>query len=240
MGIPYIEAYEEADSQIAGLCKYHDSKISGVITDDADILVYGGHSIFTEVNLREGTVNEINLQRIITYMQTYCTDFTHLSFIDLCVLLGSDYLDGIKGVTKEIVINTFILSNLSIIDTVNNLAMVYKLIIPEKFIDNALKISLNYRNASIYDPSILDISLKSPNIIKYLEFITTKEIADMNDVKKSLEKINNNYNIYLIMKNYHKDNKNDKYKSFSGYQHKYASKTIKKRVFDNDRKMISV
>lgn len=225
MGIPYVEAYQEADSQIAGICKYYDSKIGGVITDDADILVYGGHTILTEINLRDGTVNEINLYKIINYLKTFSEAFTQSSFIDLCVLLGSDYLDGIKGVTKESIFDTFIKSNLSIRETITNLAITNKLMISEKFIRDVENISSNYRNASIYDPSILDISLKSPDIINYIEFVTIKEIISRDEIKKSLEKINNNYNVYLVIKNHYR---NDKYRSFSGYQYKHASKAVKK------------
>jgi flap endonuclease-1 len=90
-GISFMDAKHEADSQLAYLSKIN--AIDGIITNDYDILTFGGVKII--VNLFDyiyktnnycKTAYEINLNTVLFYL-----DITFNSFIDLCILMGTDY-----------------------------------------------------------------------------------------------------------------------------------------------------
>jgi flap endonuclease-1 len=103
MGIPYIVAPGEADVVCAWLCARHDPDgkryAKGVCSDDSDILALGAPYLFKDM-LRYMNQNKdvkvISLHRALTKMNITMEQFT-----DLCVLLGCDYCDNIKGIGSK-------------------------------------------------------------------------------------------------------------------------------------------
>ncbi|ESN98606.1 hypothetical protein HELRODRAFT_66570 [Helobdella robusta] len=94
MGVPFIDAPCEAEAQCASLVK--SGKVYAVGTEDMDALTFGAsvvlrHLTFSEA--RKMPIKEFHLERILMDMQ-----FTIDEFIDLCILLGCDYCDSIKGI----------------------------------------------------------------------------------------------------------------------------------------------
>ncbi|XP_022344377.2 flap endonuclease 1-like [Crassostrea virginica] len=94
MGIPYIEAPGEAEAQCAALVKA--GKVYATGTEDMDALTFG-----TTVLLRNLTVAEARKLPIKEYHYNRVLEELGLSkdeFIDLCILLGCDYCDSIRGI----------------------------------------------------------------------------------------------------------------------------------------------
>lgn len=99
MGIPYIVAPGEADVVCAWLAARHDSNgnryVKGVCSDDSDMLALGAPYLFKDM-LRFMNKNKpikvISLNKALVKM-----NLSMDQFIDLCVLLGTDYCDNIKG-----------------------------------------------------------------------------------------------------------------------------------------------
>ncbi|MGB3457193.1 MAG: hypothetical protein WBA35_12605 [Litorimonas sp.] len=82
-GLPVIQSINKADPQCAaldilGLC-------DGVISDDNDMLVYGAKRII-KISFKSGTCIEIERDCILEAL-----DLSYVEFVDLCMLLGSDY-----------------------------------------------------------------------------------------------------------------------------------------------------
>jgi flap endonuclease-1 len=100
MGIPYIVAPGEADVVCAWLAARTDSNgkryVKGVCSDDSDMLPLGAPYLFKDM-LRFMSKNKpvkiISLSKTLVKM-----NLTMNQFIDLCVLLGTDYCDSIKGI----------------------------------------------------------------------------------------------------------------------------------------------
>ncbi len=95
MGIPYIIAPEEADSQCAELVK--SGIADGVLTEDMDIMTFGATKIYRNLTsytkdkymiLMDDVLNELKLN----YEQ----------FIELCLLFGCDYTDLVSNLQKTI------------------------------------------------------------------------------------------------------------------------------------------
>lgn len=88
MGVAYIDAPEEADSQCAWLAK--EGLVDAVLTEDMDILTFGSPYIIRNLTSYKKQPIEISLEKIKTKF-----GWTHENFIDFCILLGCDYCEHI-------------------------------------------------------------------------------------------------------------------------------------------------
>jgi flap endonuclease-1 len=88
MGVPYINAPEEADSQCAWLAK--NGYVDAVLTEDMDILTFGSPYIIRNLTSFKRNPIEISLNNIKNKF-----NWTHTQFIEFCILLGCDYCEHI-------------------------------------------------------------------------------------------------------------------------------------------------
>jgi flap endonuclease-1 len=100
MGIPYINAPEEADSQCAYLAKI--GFVEGVLTEDMDILTFGSTKIIRNLTSHKVPTTEIVLDNLLNHL-----DLNHEEFIDFCILLGCDYCNGISEYKPNIIYEYF-------------------------------------------------------------------------------------------------------------------------------------
>ncbi|CAL1285465.1 unnamed protein product [Larinioides sclopetarius] len=94
MGVPYVEAPCEAEAQCAALVKA--GKVYATATEDMDGLTFGStvllrHMTFSEA--RKMPIKEFHLNRVLDEL-----GLNQDEFIDLCILLGCDYCESIKGI----------------------------------------------------------------------------------------------------------------------------------------------
>ncbi|KAF5862649.1 Elongation of fatty acids protein 2 [Aspergillus alliaceus] len=94
MGIPYIDAPTEAEAQCAVLARA--GKVYAAASEDMDTLCFEApillrHLTFSEQ--RKEPIQEIHLSRALEGL-----DMDRNQFIDLCILLGCDYLEPIPKV----------------------------------------------------------------------------------------------------------------------------------------------
>eukprot|EP01125_Pyxidicula_operculata_P018621 TRINITY_DN6628_c0_g1_i2.p1 TRINITY_DN6628_c0_g1~~TRINITY_DN6628_c0_g1_i2.p1 ORF type:complete len:403 (+),score=103.78 TRINITY_DN6628_c0_g1_i2:169-1209(+) len=94
MGVPVIQAPCEAEAQCAALCKA--GKVWGTGSEDMDSLACGTPVLIRRLTFSEARkepIMEIHLDRVLKGL-----DLTMEQFIDLCILLGSDYSEKIRGI----------------------------------------------------------------------------------------------------------------------------------------------
>ncbi|XP_070575366.1 flap endonuclease 1-like [Ptychodera flava] len=94
MGIPYIDAPCEAEAQCAELVKA--GKVYATATEDMDSLTFGSNVVIRHLTFSEARkmpIQEYHLSRIESEL-----GLSHDEFIDLCILLGCDYCDSIRGI----------------------------------------------------------------------------------------------------------------------------------------------
>ncbi|KAI9745354.1 MAG: Elongation of fatty acids protein 2, partial [Chaenotheca gracillima] len=94
MGVPYLVAPTEAEAQCAVLCRA--GKVYAAASEDMDTLSFDSpillrHLTFSEQ--RKEPIQEIHLDKVLAGL-----DMDMTQFIDLCILLGCDYLDPIPGI----------------------------------------------------------------------------------------------------------------------------------------------
>lgn len=91
-GFPYIISPEEADSQCAYLIK--KNYVDYIISDDMDLLLFGCNKI-----IRRFTISKHKKMELITLSKvTNSMNMSMDSFIQLGILLGSDYAETVKGI----------------------------------------------------------------------------------------------------------------------------------------------
>lgn len=92
MGIPVIDAPEEADSQAASLAKR--KMVYGVASEDMDLLTFGTPFLLRNFSLsKKKKIMRYDLKKILEGFEMDMNQF-----IDLCILLGCDYLPTIGGI----------------------------------------------------------------------------------------------------------------------------------------------
>jgi flap endonuclease-1 len=98
MGVPYIIAPTEAEAQCAVLARA--GKVYAAASEDMDTLTFNSpvllrHLTFSEQ--RKEPIQEIHLDRVLEGLEMELDQF-----IDLCILLGCDYVDPVKGIGPKV------------------------------------------------------------------------------------------------------------------------------------------
>ncbi|XP_023245415.1 flap endonuclease 1 [Copidosoma floridanum] len=94
MGIPYIDAPCEAEAQCAAMVKA--GKVYATATEDMDALTFGCNVLLRRLTFSEARkmpIQEIQYDKVLNGL-----GLTKEEFIDLCIMLGCDYTQSIKGV----------------------------------------------------------------------------------------------------------------------------------------------
>ena len=94
MGVPVITAPCEAEAQAAALAKAGVVYAAG--TEDMDALTFATPVLIrklTFANASKSMLQSLNYQKALEGLE-----LSHPQFVDLCILLGCDYCDSIKGV----------------------------------------------------------------------------------------------------------------------------------------------
>ncbi|KAG5638850.1 hypothetical protein H0H81_009401 [Sphagnurus paluster] len=94
MGIPVVIAPSEAEAQCAELAR--GGKVYAAGSEDMDTLTFSAPILFRHLTFSEAKkqpISEINLQAALDGLKMDMSQF-----VDLCLLLGCDYLEPIKGV----------------------------------------------------------------------------------------------------------------------------------------------
>ena len=175
LGINYIIAPEEADSQCATLSYYND-KVAGIISDDTDILVFGGKKLIKNFNIKTKTFEEYSNTDILNFIIEKANEvrtkhnldlinnISHKDFITYCILLGNDYLDSIKYLKYDRIFEILVLCDFDIIRfinyiKINNIDIKYTY--NEEYLDNYLEkfndVYNYYLNSRVFDNTELVI-----------------------------------------------------------------------------------
>lgn len=90
-GIPYITAPMEAEAQCAELLKLN--LVDGIVTDDSDCFLFGGDKVYKNMFNQKQYVECYSMSDIDARL-----GLNQDKLIELGLMLGSDYTEGIKGI----------------------------------------------------------------------------------------------------------------------------------------------
>ena len=90
LGVPCYQADGEAEGLCAFLAK--TGVVDAVLSEDTDVLAYGTPFFLSKLDLKTEEVMLTAFQDLLTSM-----NFTEEQFRDMCILLGCDYNERVKG-----------------------------------------------------------------------------------------------------------------------------------------------
>lgn len=93
-GIDYLYAEGEAESACSVLNQ--TNQVFGIITDDTDVLAYGGTRLIYKIDLENKTCIEVDHADILNAIS-----FTREMFLDFCIMCGTDYNKTIPRIGIE-------------------------------------------------------------------------------------------------------------------------------------------
>lgn len=167
MGVPYVNAPEEADSQCAWLAE--QNLVDAVLTEDMDILTFGSPKIIRNLTSQNKKPVVICLDKIKKKF-----GWSHNNFIEICVLLGCDYSDHITDISFLKLFHEY-QKNKDIHKVLNKL---------HKKIE--VKNSISYFKNPIIDKNITDLNLKEINIENLENLLVNKYGLIKYKIKKKI------------------------------------------------------
>lgn len=200
LGIPYIREDGEADLYCAPLMKC--GNITGVITNDTDLLVFGIDKILKNFSGNK-LVEEISLDKVYSNIITKINDINMLHskpiikdldksvlreiLIDLSILLGCDYTPHIKGIRIEQLFEKYVLENFDMYKTVNHFEKIID--IPINFMERAEEAKKYYLHSDSikFGPDI--IKHNKPDKEKIYDFLHKKNNISESHANNFLKEI---------------------------------------------------
>jgi len=163
MGIPYVDAPEEADSELAYLCR--ENMVYAVLTEDMDILTFGSPRIIRNLSSNKKPPIEIELSSTLDKL-----NINYEQFIELCILFGCDYCQHFNNITNTKIYDTYIKYN-NIEKTIEKLKIDgYN--IPDNFeYKEAKQYFINYNNSPVLPEKL---KLKNPDTDALLNILVNK------------------------------------------------------------------
>ncbi|CAD7088043.1 unnamed protein product [Hermetia illucens] len=163
MGVPFIESPCEAEAQCAAMVK--SGKVYATATEDMDALTFGSsimlrHLTFSEA--RKMPVKEYFYEKVLKGFE-----LNEKEFIDLCILLGCDYCDSIKGIGPKRAVE--LINQYRNIETIIDNIDKSKYPIPEDW--NYQVARELFVSPEITDPNEIELKWVEPDeegIVKYL------------------------------------------------------------------------
>lgn len=163
MGVPYVDAPCEAEAQCAALVKA--GKVYATATEDMDALTFGSNVLLRHLTFSEARkmpVQEFNYEKILKGFE-----LTRDEFIDLCILLGCDYCDSIRGIGPKKAIE--LINKYRCIETILENIDTKKYIVPEDW--NYQQARELFKEPDVANAESLELKWEEPDeegLVKYL------------------------------------------------------------------------
>jgi len=181
MGVPVVEAPCEAEATCAALCKA--GKVYATATEDMDSLTLGTpllirHLTFSEA--RKIPIKEISLARVLDGLR-----LTEDQFIDMCILLGCDYCESIKGIGPK---KSFeLIQKYKCIEEIIKHLDTKKYTVPENFPYEAVRDL--FKNPEVTDPATVEFKWGDPDEEGLKKFLVDEKGFNEKRVADSIEKL---------------------------------------------------
>ncbi|KAJ3325960.1 Elongation of fatty acids protein 2 [Boothiomyces sp. JEL0866] len=181
MGIPWINAPCEAEAQCAALAKA--GKVYGVGSEDMDTLTFGAPVLLRHLTFSEAKkmpISEIHFQKILEGLE-----FTHDEFIDLCILLGCDYCDSIRGIGPHRAVQ--LMKEHRSIEKILKTLDSKKYPVPENWpYQEARKL---FKDPEVTDPTTVELKWKAPDEEGIVSFLVNEKQFNEERVRKTVQRM---------------------------------------------------
>ncbi|KAI9254452.1 PIN domain-like protein [Phascolomyces articulosus] len=185
MGIPYVEAPCEAEAQCAELAK--SGLVYAAASEDMDTLTFGTPTLLRHLTFSEARkmpIDEIHLDKALEGLGMDTSQFT-----DLCILLGCDYVDSIKGVGPSRAFN-LIKEYKSIDEAIEHLPEKLRENVPEDWkFSEAREL---FVKPDVKPGKEIDLKWDAPDVEGVVDFMVKEKGFSEDRIRKSCEKLTKN------------------------------------------------
>jgi flap endonuclease-1 len=189
MGLPQIDAPEEAEAQCAALEKSNIT--NGVSTEDWDALFFGCNKIFKNFSNKGDGVIEIDRQILLNELK-----MTQRQLIDLAAILGNDYCNGIIGLKPTDAYEKFKRCDFNMEKFLKHIKKDGKYTIPINFTNQWKESSDYYLNAPVIQPDAASSIWTMPNYDELYKYLLEKGF-DEKDIQPRINELKLMYSYYL-------------------------------------------
>jgi len=181
LGVPVIEAPCEAEAQCAAMAKAGLVFATG--SEDMDSLTFGTaillrHLTFSEA--RKMPIKEIHLEKALEGLK-----LSNDQFIDLCILLGCDYCDSIRGIGP---VRAFdMISKYGSLENIIKNLDTSKYSVPENF--DYVTVRQLFKNPDVIDPSKIELKWGNPDEEGLINFLVKEKGFNEERVKNGISKL---------------------------------------------------
>lgn len=243
-GIPYVVALGEGDPQCAAISKYYKLP---VVTDDSDILAFGGAEIWKDFSLSKKKTHGLNKQAILEQMYVKANqirenngqtpmDITHQHFVDYCIMLGTDYTpNGSKSkISGTNVIELFELFVLNDLDVEKTCAYITShqtgVRISGNFIQNWKQIKEKYLGTPVIHPSGINILMKKPKIEELITFLCDENGLDRAFVMGKIMGLEKDYRLFNDVYTGNSCGQENDFGNFTSYRLKHSQQKFNRET----------
>lgn len=187
MGVPVVNAPCEAEAQCAELCK--EDVVYATATEDMDALTFGSKKVLrqlwagaTAAAEKKGTrPREFNLETALEELE-----LSMAQFVDLCILCGCDYADGIRGIGPTKALN-LIRKEGDLETIVSKLRENPKHTVPEEYPVDRLR-EMFYK-PEVTPASEVKLLWKAPDEEGVIKFMCDENQFDVDKIRSGLNRI---------------------------------------------------
>ncbi|KAL4235015.1 Elongation of fatty acids protein 2 [Mactra antiquata] len=181
MGIPYVDAPCEAEAQCAALVKA--GKVWATGTEDMDSLTFGSdvvlrHLTFSEA--RKMPIKEYHFDRILEGLA-----LSKEEFIDLCILLGCDYCESIRGIGPKRAID--LIKQHKTIDEILKHIDLKKYTVPENWMYKEAREL--FKNPEVTQGSEVELKWTEPKETELIEYMVTQKQFNEDRIRNGIKKL---------------------------------------------------
>ncbi|KAK5137997.1 Elongation of fatty acids protein 2 [Meristemomyces frigidus] len=187
MGIPYIIAPTEAEAQCAVLARA--GKVYAAASEDMDTLTFNSPVLLRKLTFseqRKEPIQEIHLDRVLEGLEMDLNQF-----IDLCILLGCDYVDPVKGIGPKVALE-LIRKHKTLENVVEHVKKAGKFTFPEDWpYQDARQLFLEPDVRKADDPEC-DFKWEAPDVEGLVKFLVEEKGFNEDRVKSGAARLQKN------------------------------------------------
>jgi flap endonuclease-1 len=179
MGIPWVQALGEADPTCAMLNYYFYPKIDFILSGDSDIIFYGGIKMVSWIDFQNGNYEYVlytDLLNDLSHKINY--NLKHFNLIDIAILLGTDYSNGISTLLSQ----KFDINQLLILYEENNFSLCNILNNINQYNDENyrswLLVKALYKDCLVVHPEKLNLRYSDTNLQNLRNYLFEKKFVE--------------------------------------------------------------
>lgn len=187
MGVPFIIAPTEAEAQCAVLARA--GKVYAAASEDMDTLTFNSPVLLRKLTFaeqRKEPIQEIHLDKVLQGLE-----MEYEMFIDLCILLGCDYVDPVKGIGPKVALD-LIRKHKTLEDVVEHIKTTEKYTLPDDWpYKEARLLFLEPDVRSAEDP-LCDFKWENPDVDGLIKFLVEEKGFSEDRVRSGAARLQKN------------------------------------------------